>query len=61
MVAVGSRSKQFKVKNSVKRCRIVGAFQTSVGGLETEEFSSDPRCGSSAREFIGFGEEGGGG
>ena len=27
--------------------------------LKTEDFSGDPRCGSSARGFIGFGEEGG--
>ena len=38
------------------RCRCVpdGGRQT-----KTEDFSGDPRSGSSARGFIGFGEEGG--
>ena len=31
-----------------------------MGRLKTEDFSDDPRCGSSARGFIGFGAEGGG-
>ena len=29
-----------------------------MGRLKTEDFSGDPRSGSSARAFIGFGEEG---
>ena len=32
----------------------------AAGRLETEDFRGDPRSGSSARGFIGFGEEGGG-
>ena len=28
-----------------------------AGGFQTEAFSGDPRSGSSARGFIGFGEE----
>ena len=28
-----------------------------AGRLKTEDFSGDPRSGSSARGFIGFGEE----
>ena len=35
----------------------MGAFQTMASGLETEDFSSDPRSLGSARVFIGFGEE----
>ena len=35
----------------------VGAFQTAVDGLKTENFRGDPRSGSSARGFIGFGKE----
>ena len=58
MVAVGSRSKQFKVKNRVYGD--VGTFQSAEGRLKTEDFSGDPRNESSARGFIGFGEEGGG-
>ena len=27
----------------------------AAGRLTTEDFSGDPRCGSSARGFIGFG------
>ena len=57
MVAVGSRPKQFKVENRV--CCNVGAFQRAAGRLKTEDFSGDPRCGSSARGFIGFVDEGG--
>ena len=30
-----------------------------AGRLKTEDFRDDPRSGSSARGFIGFGEEGG--
>ena len=37
----------------------MGAFRTAAGRLKTEDFRGDPSCGSSAREFIGFGEEGG--
>ena len=37
----------------------VRAFQTAEGRLKTEEFGGDPRCGSSAGGFIGFGVEGG--
>ena len=37
----------------------VGAFQTAAGRLKTEDFRGDPRSGSSARGFIGFGDEGG--
>ena len=29
----------------------------AAGRLKTEDFSGDSRSGSSAREFIGFGEE----
>ena len=29
-----------------------------MGRLETEDFSGDPRCGSSAKGFIGCGAEG---
>ena len=29
----------------------------TAGGFETENFSGDPRSGSSARGFICFGEE----
>ena len=54
MVAVGSRPKKFKVENIVRRCRCVS---DAAGGLKTEDFSGDPRSGSSARGFIGFGEE----
>ena len=32
-------------------------IQTAAGRLKTEDFSGDPRNGSSAREFIGFVEE----
>ena len=56
MVAVGSRPKQFNVENRVS-CD-VGAFQTAAGRLKTEDFSGNPRSRSSARGFIGFGEEG---
>ena len=56
MVAVGSRSKQFKVENRVW-CD-VGAFQTALSRIKTEDFSGDPRSGSSAKGFIGFGAEG---
>ena len=56
MVAVGSRPKQFKVENRVS-CDVC-AFKTAAGRLKTEDFSGNPRCGSSARGFIGFGEEG---
>ena len=56
MVAVDSSPKQFKVKNGMRGDE--GAFQTAAGRLPTEDFSGDPRSGSSAREFIGFGEEG---
>ena len=35
----------------------MGAFQTEAGRLKTEEFRGGPRSGSSARGFIGFGEE----
>ena len=55
MVAVGSRPKQFKVKNSVRRCRCV---PDAAGRLKTEYFSGDPRSGISARGFTGFDEEG---
>ena len=55
MVTVGSRPKQFKVENGVQ-CD-VGAFQTAAGGLKTGDFGGDPRSGSSARGFIGFGGE----
>ena len=55
MVAVDSEPKQFKVENRVRSN--VGAFQMAVGGLKTEDFSGDPRSESSARGFIGFGEE----
>ena len=37
----------------------VGAFQTAAVRLKTEDFRGDPRSGSSARGFIGFGEGGG--
>ena len=37
----------------------VGAFKTAAGGLKTLDISGDPRSGSSARGFTGFGEEGG--
>ena len=37
----------------------VGAFKTAADGLKTEDISGDPRSGSSARGFIGFGEDGG--
>ena len=37
------------------RCRCV---PDGAGTLKIEDFSGDPRCGSSARGFIGFGEEG---
>ena len=57
MEAVGGIPKQFKVENRVG-CD-VGAFQTAAGRLKTEDFSGDPRCGSSGRGFIGFGAEGG--
>ena len=40
-------------------CCDVGAFQTAAGKLKTEDFRGDPRSGSSARGFIGFGEKGG--
>ena len=56
MLALSGRPKQFKVENRV-RCD-VGAFQTAADRPKTEDFSGDPRCGSSARGFIGFGEEG---
>ena len=56
MVVVGKRQKQFKVENRVW-CD-VGAFQTASGRLKTEDFRCDSRSGSSARGFIGFGEEG---
>ena len=29
-----------------------------AGRLKTEDFSGDPRCGSSVRGFIGFGADG---
>ena len=35
-------------------------FQTAAGRPKTEDFSGDPRSGSSARGFIGFVKEGGG-
>ena len=35
----------------------VGAFWTAAGGLKTEDFSGEPRSGSSARGLICFGEE----
>ena len=38
-------------------CGDVGTFQTATGRLKTEDFSGDPRSGSSAIGFIGFGEE----
>ena len=38
-------------------CGDVSAFQMAAGSLMTEEFSGDPRSESSARGFIGFGEE----
>ena len=57
MVAVGSRLKQFKGRNKV--CGNVGAFKMAAGRLKTQDFSGDPRSGSSARGFIDFGEEGG--
>ena len=56
--SVGRRPKQFKVTNRV-RC-VVDAFQTAAGRLKTEDFRGDPTSGSSARGFIGFGDEGGG-
>ena len=31
----------------------------AAGRLKTEDFSGDPRSGSSTRGFIGFGEKGG--
>ena len=34
-------------------------FKTAVGGLETENFSGDPRKGSSVRGFIYFDEKSG--
>ena len=37
-------------------CRCV---PDGAGGHKTEDFSGDPRSGSSVRGFIGFGEEGG--
>ena len=46
MVAVGSRRKQFKVKNRVGGN--VGAFQTAAGGLKTEDFSGAPGKGVGA-------------
>ena len=55
MVAVGSRPKQFKIKNRV--WDELGASQTAAGRLKTKDFSGDPRSGCSARGFIGFGEE----
>ena len=55
MVAVGSRLKQFKVENRV--WGNVGAFQTAACRHKTEDLSGDPRSESSARGFIGFGEE----
>ena len=33
-------------------CGDVSAFQTTAGGLKTEDFSGDPGSGSSARGFI---------
>ena len=57
MVVVGRRPKQFKVENfSVMRCRCV---PDGGGRPETEDFRGDPRSWSSARGYIGFGEEGG--
>ena len=38
-------------------CGDVGEFQMAAGKHKTEDFSLDPRSGSSAREFIDFGEE----
>ena len=55
MVEVGRIQKQFKVKNRVRG--EVGEFQTAAGGLHTGDFGGDPGSGSSARRFIGFGEE----
>ena len=55
MVAVGSRSKQFKVKNRVRGD--VGAIQMAAGRLRTEDFSGDLRSVSNARGFIGIDEE----
>ena len=57
MVAVGSRTKKFKVEHRV-RC-YVGAFQMAAGRLKTDDFNDDPRSGSCARGFIGFGGVGG--
>ena len=37
------------------QCRCV---QMVAGRLKTEDFKDDPRSGSSARGFIGFGEGG---
>ena len=56
MVAVGKRPKQFKVDKRVY-CD-VGAFQMAADRRKTEDFRCDPRSGSSARVFIGFGEKG---
>ena len=56
MVAVDGRLKQFKVENRVW-CDVC-AFQAAAGRLKTKDFSGDPRCGNSARGFIGFGAEG---
>ena len=48
MVEVGSN-----LRSKIER----DAIQTAAGRLKTEDFRSDPRSGSSARGFIGFGEE----
>ena len=36
----------------------VVAFKTAAGRLKTENVSGEPRCASSARGFICFGEDG---
>ena len=55
MIVVGSRPKLFKVGNRV--CDDVDSLKMVASGLETENFSGDPRSGNSVRGFICFGEE----
>ena len=49
MVAVGRRSKQFKVENSVMRCSCV---PDAAGRLKTEDFRGDTRSGRVREDLL---------
>ena len=50
MVAVGSRPNNLRSKIECDAMKV--AFQMAAGRLKTEDFSGDPRSGSSAIGFI---------